>query len=54
MDVLVRKTRKNAGREESPTYGVIDSQSAKTVAASEERGFDGGKKCEGSQAAYCN
>jgi len=43
-DALVRKTRKNAGRAETPTYGIIDSQSAKTVAASEERGIDGGKK----------
>ena len=45
--MLVRITRKKAGRIESPTYGVIDSQSAKTVAASEERGFDGGKKGKG-------
>jgi putative transposase len=44
MDALVRKTRESAGREESPSYGIIDSQSVKTVAASEERGIDGGKK----------
>jgi len=44
MDALVRKTRKRVGREESPSYGIIDSQSVKTVAASEERGIDGGKK----------
>jgi len=43
-DALVRKTRTSAGREESPSYGIIDSQSVKTVAASEERGIDGGKK----------
>jgi putative transposase len=48
MDVLVRQTRKKAGRKVKPSYGVIDSQSVKTVYASEERGFDGGKKCEGS------
>jgi len=30
-----------------PTYGIIDSQSAKTVLASEERGIDGGKKIKG-------
>jgi len=46
-DALVKETRKKAGREESPTYGIIDSQSAKTVAASEERGIDGGKKVKG-------
>ena len=27
-----------------PSYAIIDSQSVKTVAASEERGIDGGKK----------
>jgi len=43
-DALVTKTRGKAGRKPSPTYGIIDSQSAKTVAASEERGIDGGKK----------
>ena len=43
-DALVRKTRKSAGREESPSYGIVDSQSVKTVAASVERGIDGGKK----------
>ena len=44
MDELVKKVRTNAGRQTFPTYGLIDSQSAKTVAASKERGFDGGKK----------
>ena len=41
---LVKTTRKNNGRKEEPSYGIIDSQSVKTVAASEQRGFDGGKK----------
>ena len=44
MDSLVKKTREKAGRNGSPSYAIIDSQSAKTVAASEERGIDGGKK----------
>ena len=44
MDALVQKTREKAGRKATPSYGIIDSQSAKTVAASEERGIDGGKK----------
>jgi hypothetical protein len=39
----VAKTRKNAGKKENPTYALIDSQSVKTVSASESRGFDGGK-----------
>jgi len=41
---LVLKTREEAGRSPEPSYGIIDSQSVKTVAASEERGIDGGKK----------
>jgi len=51
-DALVRKTRKKAGREESPSYGIIDSQSVKTIVASEERGIDGGKKSKGSKASH--
>jgi putative transposase len=46
MDALVKKTRTAAGRTESPSYGIVDSQSAKTVSASENRGIDGGKKGE--------
>ena len=44
LEHLVKKTRTNARREENPSYAIIDSQSVKTVAASEERGIDGGKK----------
>ena len=44
MQFVVRETRKKAKRNESPSYGLIDSQSVKTLYASEERGFDGGKK----------
>jgi len=46
-DVLVQMVREKAGRNSAPTYGIIDSQSVKTVAASEERGIDGGKKVKG-------
>jgi putative transposase len=42
--LLVRKTREKAGKSPHPSYGLIDSQSAKTTGASEERGIDGGKK----------
>ena len=41
---LVILTRKSAGRKETPTYGLVDSQSVKTLYPSEERGIDGGKK----------
>jgi putative transposase len=41
---LAEKTRVKAGRRAEPSYGIIDSQSVKTVYASESRGIDGGKK----------
>lgn len=44
MAYLVRETRKNAGRNESPSYALIDSQSVKTAYNAENRGYDGGKK----------
>ena len=44
LEHLVEKTRTNAGCKPGPTYALIDSQSVKTVAASEDRGIDGGKK----------
>jgi len=48
MDCLVKKTRLDAGRTPTPSYGIIDSQSAKTTSASEDIGIDGGKKSQGS------
>jgi putative transposase len=50
QNALVEMTRIKAGKNPSPTYGVIDSQSVKTVCASEERGIDGGKKRKGASA----
>ena len=47
MDLMVKKVRVGAGRKPTPTYGLIDSQSAKTTSASDDRGFDGGKKSQG-------
>ena len=44
LQVVVEKTRVKAGRDPFPSYGVIDSQSVKTIYASDERGVDGGKK----------
>ena len=43
-DRLVEITRLKAGRNSCPSYAIIDSQSAKTTAANDERGIDGGKK----------
>lgn len=41
---LVELTRQKAGRNPNPIFAIIDSQSVKTVYASEQVGFDGGKK----------
>lgn len=47
-DELYRQTRTLEGREESPTYAIIDSQSVKTGPDAREMvGFDAGKKIKG-------
>jgi len=48
LDILNEKDRLRQGREGKPSYGIVDSQSAKTQYNSDERGIDGGKKGKGS------
>lgn len=47
LDALNRKRRLRLGKKASPSYGIIDSQSVKTIYASEDIGIDGGKKTKG-------
>ena len=44
---LHEQTRRDGGKEPSPTVAIIDSQSVKTTELATTRGFDGHKKVKG-------
>lgn len=51
-DALREQERVVDEREPTPSAAIIDSQSIKTTETGGDRGWDGGKKSQGTQAAY--
>ena len=44
----VAACRKSDGRYAKTTFGIVDAQSVKNTDTADEKGYDAGKKCQGS------
>jgi len=53
LTFLNNKTREKQKGTPKPSYGIIDSQSAKNVYSNQEQGFDGHKKNKRTEATHC-
>jgi hypothetical protein len=52
MTILREHSRIQAGREATPSAGIIDSQSARTTDRGGPHGYDGGKKLIRQEETY--
>lgn len=50
---LVKMRRLQLGSHKHSSMLIVDAQSVKTIGKGEQRGFDGGKKGQGSQKTAC-
>lgn len=52
LDFLNQKYRVKIGKNPTPSYVIVDTQSVKTQYDAEDRGFDGGKKNQRKKEAH--
>jgi putative transposase len=52
LDFVNKKYRVHVGKNEEPSFAIVDSQSVKTQYNSDNRGYDGGKKNKREKASH--